>query len=117
LSLKVKNYWLVGFILLMAGMLFQFQARAALLLSDDFEDGNSGGWSSSSGSWSVATDGGKVFKQSSISANTYAYTGLATWTDYAIQTRLKILSFNGSDRLCRTVRQAEGYRQFLLRSA
>lgn len=84
--------------LLGMGMVFQFQVNAAVLFSDDFEDGNFSGWTTSAGSWSVATDGSKVFKQSSTSANTYASTGSVGWTDYTVQTRIKVLSFNGSDR-------------------
>ena len=32
--------------------------------SDNFEDGNTSGWSQSGGSWSVVTDGSKVLSQS-----------------------------------------------------
>ena len=47
--------------------------NAAVLFNDDFQDGNYTGWSTSSGSWSVVTDGSRVLKQSSTSANCYAY--------------------------------------------
>ncbi len=71
---------------------------AAVLFSDDFEDGNSTGWSTSGGSWSVVTDGTRVYKQSSTSANAYSYNGNSTWSDYTLQTRVKALSFNGTGR-------------------
>ncbi len=71
---------------------------AANLFSDDFEDGNSTGWSTSGGSWSVVTDGSKVYKQAGASANAYSYTGNSAWTDYSVQVRAKALSFNGTGR-------------------
>lgn len=81
-------------------LLFTVQAgvSAATLFSDDFEDGNYTGWSKSGGSWSVVTDGTKVFKQASTSAISYAYTGSTSWTNYSIQARAKILTFNGTGR-------------------
>lgn len=69
-----------------------------VIFSDDFEDGNSTGWSTNGGSWSVVTDGTKVLKQSSTSATAYAYTGTSTWADYAVQATVKPLSFNGTDK-------------------
>ncbi|HYH02333.1 MAG TPA: family 16 glycoside hydrolase, partial [Bacillota bacterium] len=71
---------------------------AAELFSDDFEDGNSTGWSKSGGSWSVVNDGTQVFKQSSTSSNAYAYTGNSVWTNYTVEAKVKALSFNGTAR-------------------
>ncbi|HEX3047102.1 MAG TPA: family 16 glycoside hydrolase, partial [Bacillota bacterium] len=73
-------------------------ASAATLFSDNFDDGNSTGWSTSGGSWSVVTDGTGVYKQSSTSATAHAYSGASTWANYSVQARMKILSFNGTDR-------------------
>jgi hypothetical protein len=73
-------------------------AGAAALFGDDFEDGNSSGWSTSNGSWSVVTDGSKVYKQSGTSTTAHAYNGTAGWTAYSVQARAKALSFNGSGR-------------------
>jgi pectate lyase len=39
------------------------------LFSDDFQDGNASGWSRSSGSWSVVTDGSLAYRQSNVSAD------------------------------------------------
>ncbi|HET9141844.1 MAG TPA: hypothetical protein VFO68_20915, partial [Actinophytocola sp.] len=47
-------------------------ARADTLLSDNFEDGNLDGWTRSGGSWSVATDGSRVARQSSTSSDARA---------------------------------------------
>jgi pectate lyase len=46
--------------------------NAATLFSDNFEDGNSTGWSTSGGSWSVVTDGTRVYKQSRLSSTAHA---------------------------------------------
>lgn len=73
--------------------------NAAVIFSDDFEDGNYTGWSTSSGSWSVVTDGSRVLKQSSTSANCYAYTGSSNWTSYSVEARVKVLAYNGSNRM------------------
>jgi pectate lyase len=72
---------------------------AATIFSDDFEDGNSNGWSKSSGTWAVVTDGNYVYKQSGTSAQAYSYAGTSTWTDYSVQARVKPVSFNGSSRI------------------
>lgn len=72
--------------------------NSATLFNDDFEDGNYTGWSKNGGSWSVVTDGTKVFKQTSASATAYSYAGSSDWSNYSIQVRAKALSFNGSGR-------------------
>ena len=43
-------------------------ASAATLFSDNFEDGNNSGWSSSGGSWSVVSDGSFVDRQSNATS-------------------------------------------------
>ncbi len=93
-----KGFFLVVGIMLMAFWFNYGVVTGAILLSDDFEDGNSSGWSTSGGSWSVVTDGTKVYKQSSTSASAYSYNGTASWTDYSVQARVKALSFNGTSR-------------------
>jgi beta-galactosidase len=62
----------------------------ASLFSDDFEDGNSTGWTVVSGSWSVVTDGTKVFKQTGTTGEGVVYAGNASWTNYTVQARVKL---------------------------
>lgn len=69
-----------------------------VLFSDDFEDGNSTGWTTSGGSWAVAIDGSRVFRQSGTSGDARARAGSTAWTSYAVQARVKALAFNGSGR-------------------
>ncbi|GAA4690657.1 pectate lyase family protein [Phytohabitans rumicis] len=73
-------------------------AYAATLLSDDFEDGNSTGWTTSGGSWSVATDGSGVYRQGGTSSDARALAGTASWTAYSVQARVKPTGWNGSNR-------------------
>ncbi len=91
-----KVLCLVGLAVLLLAA--QTLAGAAVLLSDDFQDGNSSGWGTSNGSWSVVTDGSYVYKQSGTSTTAHAYNGTSTWANYSIQARAKALSFNGSGR-------------------
>jgi len=82
-------------------------ARAESLLSDTFEDGNSNGWTTSGGSWSVVSDGSQVLRQSGTSGNARALAGQTNWTDYSVQARVKALSFNGSDRFTAVMARAQ----------
>lgn len=58
--------------------------------SDDFEDGNSSGWTNVNGSWSVVSDGSKVFKQTSTTGEALTYAGSSSWTDYSVQAGIKL---------------------------
>jgi hypothetical protein len=60
------------------------------LFSDDFEDGNSSGWTVVNGSWAVVTDGTKVFKQSVTTGEALAYAGNTSWTNYTVQAKVKL---------------------------
>ncbi len=66
----------------------------AVLFSDDFEDGNSTGWTSSGGTWNVAADDTKILVQK---ANT---TGLITagdtWTDYVYEAKVRVQIANAN---------------------
>ncbi len=96
----MKWKWIFFALILTAGMFLPVHpACGASLFGDDFEDGNSSGWSTSGGSWSVVSDGSRVYKQSSTSATAHAYTGTSTWADVSVQARAKALSFNGTDRI------------------
>ena len=75
-------------------------AQAATLFSADFENGSTSGWSKSGGDWSVVTDGSQVLQQSNTdSERARFFNGDIGWTDYAVQARVKPLSFNGSNRV------------------
>lgn len=64
-------------------------ASAATLLSEDFEDGASG-WSKSGGTWSVVTDGSKVYQQAKADSElARVFAGETSWTDYSVQAKVK----------------------------
>lgn len=69
-----------------------------VLFSDDFEDGVANGWTVYQGSWSVATDGTRVYRQAGLSSKYRSAAGSSAWTDYAVQARVKPTAWNGSDR-------------------
>ncbi|HEY0827609.1 MAG TPA: family 16 glycoside hydrolase [Bacilli bacterium] len=66
------------------------------LLQDDFEDGDAVGWTTVGGSWSIATDGTKVYSQISTSGTAIAYAGDSSWVDYTYQAKVKLNSTNGN---------------------
>ena len=61
---------------------------------DDFEDGNSAGWTPSGGAWSVITDGTRVYQGGNGSSMSIA--GQAAWTDQTLTARVKVLQFGGT---------------------
>src|SRR5688572_15273850 len=71
-------------------------ARAQALFSDDFNDGNANGWTATSGTWSVATDGTPVYRVGTNGGNVRSNTGNASWANYSVQARIKPLSFSST---------------------
>src|SRR5262245_23289741 len=85
-------------VLVGAAIAFALPAQAATLFGDDFEDGNSSGWTTSGGTWSVVTDGSRVLRQSSTGADAIGRAGSTSWTNYTVSARIKPLAFGGSNR-------------------
>ncbi|MCU6797494.1 DUF1080 domain-containing protein [Paenibacillus sp. WQ 127069] len=64
--------------------------QSLVLLSDSFESGTATGWTPTTGTWAVVTDGTKVYQQSdSTAADTHSLNGSIAWTNYAISTKVK----------------------------
>ncbi|WP_081824425.1 pectate lyase family protein [Paenibacillus sp. UNC451MF] len=83
---------------LMFSLFVMYPASAATLFSDNFDDGNSNGWTSTTGTWSVVQDNGNyVYYQSSTDEGRTS-AGSSTWTDYSVEANVKIDNFNGSNR-------------------
>lgn len=78
------------------------------LFSDDFESGNYNNWNTQNGSWSITTDGSKVFRQSSTGDEGRAWTKTTSWTDQSVQARVKVTNFNGSNRALVCARMTDG---------
>lgn len=78
-----------------------------VLFSDDFESGNYDNWNTQNGSWSITTDGTKVFRQSSTSEGR-AWLKNYSWNDQSVQARVKVTNFNGSNRALVCARMTDG---------
>ncbi|GHJ43638.1 silent information regulator protein Sir2 [Catellatospora sp. TT07R-123] len=94
-------------------------AAAAPLFGDDFNDGNATGWTTSGGTWSVATDGTPAYQQAGTSSDARARAGSTGWTDYTVTARVKPTAVNGSNRfvaLLARVQSATSYYYVALRS-
>lgn len=68
-------------------------ANAATLLSDDFNDGNANGWSTSGGSWSVSSG---AYSQSSTSASAKALGGSTSWSTATVAAKVRAGAFGGA---------------------
>jgi pectate lyase len=66
------------------------------VLCDDFEDGNTTGWTVRSGTWSLASDGSSVYKQGSNVTPAESSVGSAAWADQTVEARVKVLQFGGT---------------------
>jgi pectate lyase len=68
-------------------------AYAATLFSDDFNDGNANGWTTSGGSWSVSSG---IYSQSGTSASAKALAGSTSWTTATVSARVRANTFSSS---------------------
>ncbi|NOU67102.1 DUF1080 domain-containing protein [Paenibacillus sp. LMG 31461] len=63
------------------------------LFSDNFDDGDSVGWTQVLGTWTVVTDGiNKLLAANSNSGENLVSTGNTSWNNYAVQSRIKMTS-------------------------
>lgn len=93
------EWFLRGSLVALVAVLFAVvgmgRASAAALVSDDFEDGNAAGWTTTGGTWIVNQEETKVLRQSSFAVNALARIGQLAWSDYIITAQVKPESFNG----------------------
>lgn len=87
---------------------------STMLFQDDYEDGDAAGWTAVSGTWSIATDGTKVYRQSSASGEAIVYAGTGTWTDYTYEAKVKLSSVNGNAGLVFRYADASNFYMFRL---
>jgi hypothetical protein len=103
-----------------AAAIFSQIAFAATLFSDNFEDGDTSGWSKSGGTWAVVTDGSKALQQSNAgSENAREFAGTSSWSNYTVSARVKptSLASNGfAGLLARSTSSTTFYRLALLPS-
>ncbi|BCY12003.1 cellulose-binding protein [Actinoplanes sp. L3-i22] len=84
-------------------------AEAATVFSADFESGSTSAWSKSGGTWSVVTDGTQVLQQSdTTSERAREFGGTASWTNYAVQARVKATAFGSTSGVVALTARAAG---------
>jgi hypothetical protein len=90
-----------------------FAGTGTSSFTDDFEDGNTAGWSKSGGSWSVVTDGNKVLRQADArAALARQFAGDSAATDYTVRARVKALTLTGATASAGIAARAGGAHQF-----
>lgn len=62
-----------------------------ILLNSTFESGTVTEWTATSGTWSIVTDMTRKYKQAG-STDAYTYAGNNTWSNYVVQSKVKIES-------------------------
>lgn len=87
----------------------------AVLFSDDFEDGNSTGWTASGGNWSVTTDDTKILLQKS--STTALITAGDSWTDYAYEAKVRLSIANANAGLVFRVQDSKNFYMYRLNVA
>src|SRR5215471_20257844 len=74
--------------------------QGATLFSDNFDDGNANGWTVAAGSWTVVQDSGSfVYSLPGTGVEGRTMNGSQSWTDYAVEARVKVVDFGGSNRV------------------
>ncbi|GAA1631032.1 family 16 glycoside hydrolase [Catellatospora bangladeshensis] len=90
-----------------AVVLYAGTASAATMFSDDFNDGNSTGWTTSGGTWTVSADGTPVLRQSGTSSDARARAGATSWSNYTVSVRVKLTAVNGTNRFAAVLARAQ----------
>ncbi len=105
----MKSKYLVSFALCLILCLGITALTFAANFSDNFESGSYSNWTTQNGSWSITTDGSKVFYQSSTSAEGRAWLNTSsTWTDHSVEAKVKVTSFNSSNPVLVCARMTDG---------
>ncbi len=68
---------------------------SSLLFSDDFNDGNANGWTTTSGTWSVVSN---AYNGQAASGNSYAIAGESAWTDYTLEAKVNVTNNSGGNK-------------------
>ncbi|GAA2897520.1 hypothetical protein Acy02nite_65030 [Actinoplanes cyaneus] len=82
-----------GAVTALVAVLVPNASASSTTFSDDFENGTSA-WSKSGGTWSVVTDGSKVYSQSKADSElSRVFAGDTSWGDYSVQAKVKGVTF------------------------
>src|SRR5512134_1989510 len=103
------SYWrsvmLVTLMVLLGSASIAPAAQAAppdqtALFSDNFDDGNANGWTQAQGTWAVVQDSGSfVYSMTALGTEGRTMAGSQAWTNYAVEARVKVVDFGGSNRV------------------
>lgn len=110
--MAVSPRWLAAAVAAATTIIVAFvgTADAATLFSDDFNDGNANGWTTSGGSWSVSSG---TYNQSGMSADAKAQSGSTSWTGTSVQARVRPNGFgSNSSRAVGVVARAQSMSNF-----
>lgn len=111
LSRLIAMLMVISLFTVIKGSSYNVSAAVTGAFSDTFEDGNADGWTTQYGTWTVTTDGSnRVFYKSGTDEGR-AYRGDVTWKDYAVEAKIKVDNFNGSNRamLCGRYKDGNNY--------
>jgi pectate lyase len=111
---KLRIHLLLSFTGMFLFLILNFASSAQMqsFFADNFEDGNVSDWSRSGGSWSVVTNGSKVYRQSGTSADARARAGSDSWTNYSVEARVRVSAFNGSNRYVAVLSRIQSYSNY-----
>ncbi|MFM9282009.1 family 16 glycoside hydrolase [Paenibacillus jiagnxiensis] len=89
------------------------------LFSDNFEDGNTAGWTSVTGGWTVPTDGTNKVLSSGNQTTTSLITADAggLWTDYTYEARMKMPITDANAGMVFRVQDAKNYYMYRINSS
>lgn len=86
--------------------------------SMDFEDGDSAGWMSSGGNWSVVADGsGKIYRQTSASGEALSCVGEPAMANYSVEGKIKLFDLEEWDASGIIARYTDNNNYYMLRLA
>ncbi|MDR6550927.1 S-layer homology domain-containing protein [Paenibacillus qinlingensis] len=88
----------------------------AILFSDDFEDGNSNGWSKSSGTWGVLVDNDTQALAQKASTTAFITAG-ESWTDYMYEAKIKLPISDSNAGLIFRVKDSNNYYMYRINSS
>jgi hypothetical protein len=83
-------------------------ASSTASFTDDFEDGNSTGWSIQKSSWAVITDGTNHVYYKKGTDEGRVKRGDNTWTNYSVEAKVNVDNFNGSNKAMVCGRYTDG---------
>jgi polygalacturonase len=86
-------------------------AAVPRIMESDFEQGGAAGWKQTKGAWTIQNDGGNMVYASIGRTENRSETGDPTWTDYRVETRIKLTGTQDDNRtlLCGRFQDGNNY--------